>query len=436
MLDTEYYGLYVVSLPPAPTLTGTEQVAIVPTSAANKCTTQDIANLAASTINAFTIDANHNASADLTLIPTNAGNDNLAIGETSLNANVSGNNNIALGQGNMLGPVTGSSNIAIGASSLTTLTSGNNNIALGTGPLAGNLTGNQNVAIGQNAISSATAISNCVAIGPGAMSGAGNANINVGIGRNALAAVTNIGNVAIGDNAANAITSGSSNIAIGNAPATGLTTGQNNISIGQSTGPQGAAAATIAIGAAAAAATTGNGNVAVGLSSLPSVTSGSDNIGIGTSAGNLAATGSNNVAIGNGSGPQTDATDTVAIGAFAQPVSSNQGWIGDNSTHAIVLGWGGSTAPNPATDVPARFAFQWWDFSVSTVTWNVTAADASGVVFTSTLAIGFTSAAPALTATPVFTSYYGGNTNALGDPSAWLTIVVNGTTYRIPLYAA
>lgn len=42
--------------------------------------------------------------------------------------------------------------------------------------------------------------------------------------------------------------------------------------------------------------------------------------------------------------------------------------------------------------------------------------------------------APALTATPIFTSFYGGNTNALGDPVSWLQATINGTVYKIPLY--
>ncbi len=42
--------------------------------------------------------------------------------------------------------------------------------------------------------------------------------------------------------------------------------------------------------------------------------------------------------------------------------------------------------------------------------------------------------APALTALPVFTSFYGGNTNALGDPVSWLQTTIGGTVYKIPLY--
>jgi hypothetical protein len=47
---------------------------------------------------------------------------------------------------------------------------------------------------------------------------------------------------------------------------------------------------------------------------------------------------------------------------------------------------------------------------------------------------GGTTTAPSTTATPVFTSYYGGNTKALGDPVAWLLLTVGGTAYKIPLY--
>lgn len=42
--------------------------------------------------------------------------------------------------------------------------------------------------------------------------------------------------------------------------------------------------------------------------------------------------------------------------------------------------------------------------------------------------------APSTTATPTFTAYYGGNTNALGDPVAWLNIKANGTNRKVPLY--
>jgi hypothetical protein len=46
-------------------------------------------------------------------------------------------------------------------------------------------------------------------------------------------------------------------------------------------------------------------------------------------------------------------------------------------------------------------------------------------------------AAPALAgAPPVFTDFYGGDTNALGDPSDWMPVVLNGVPGVIPFYAA
>lgn len=44
-------------------------------------------------------------------------------------------------------------------------------------------------------------------------------------------------------------------------------------------------------------------------------------------------------------------------------------------------------------------------------------------------------AAPALAGgAPVFTDYYGGNTNALGDPDDWMPVVLNGVPGVIPFY--
>ncbi len=42
--------------------------------------------------------------------------------------------------------------------------------------------------------------------------------------------------------------------------------------------------------------------------------------------------------------------------------------------------------------------------------------------------------APSTTATPTFTSYYGGNTKAMGDPVGWLLAQQGATTIKIPYY--
>ena len=42
--------------------------------------------------------------------------------------------------------------------------------------------------------------------------------------------------------------------------------------------------------------------------------------------------------------------------------------------------------------------------------------------------------APNTTATPVFTSYYGNNTKALGDPVGWINMSINGTNRKVPFF--
>lgn len=58
----------------------------------------------------------------------------------------------------------------------------------------------------------------------------------------------------------------------------------------------------------------------------------------------------------------------------------------------------------------------------------------SGTTRESVLTGNSGAAAPSTTATPVFSSYYGGNTKAMGDPNSWASVVIGGTTYKIPLY--
>jgi hypothetical protein len=48
--------------------------------------------------------------------------------------------------------------------------------------------------------------------------------------------------------------------------------------------------------------------------------------------------------------------------------------------------------------------------------------------------VGLAGSAPSTSATPNFTSYYGGNTNALGDPVGWIDVYIAGTKRKIPYY--
>ncbi len=91
----------------------------------------------------------------------------------------------------------------------------------------------------------------------------------------------------------------------------------------------------------------------------------------------------------------------------------------DPSTHRLLIdATAGVVGPVSSTDGAVAL----WDGTTGLTLKN------------STLIPGGVVAAPSVTATPVFTSYYGGNTNALGDPVAWLQLKVGATTYKIPLY--
>ncbi len=107
-----------------------------------------------------------------------------------------------------------------------------------------------------------------------------------------------------------------------------------------------------------------------------------------------------------------------------QAVSSTDGVTpinvyADPSTHRLLIdATAGVVGPLTSTDG----AIALWDGTT-----GLTLKD-------STLVPGGVVAAPSTTATPVFTSYYGANTKALGDPVAWLQFKVGATTYKIPLY--
>lgn len=89
------------------------------------------------------------------------------------------------------------------------------------------------------------------------------------------------------------------------------------------------------------------------------------------------------------------------------------------STHRLLVDLGaGVTGPGSSTDG----AIALWD--------GTTGED----IQDSDIVPGSTTTAPSTTATPVFTSYYGANTKALGDPVAWWAVEIGGVAYKIPLY--
>jgi hypothetical protein len=157
-------------------------------------------------------DASGNLTATRLLAYGQGGNPrNMAIGDSSLNANTSGTNNTAVGYLALYSNTTGSFNVAFGPNTLQTNSTGNNNVgvgqnaltnntsgsqnlAFGVYSLVNNTTGNNNVGNGQGSLQSNTTGSNNVAIGQAALQNNSTGSYNVGIGANVSSSTTVVSN--------------------------------------------------------------------------------------------------------------------------------------------------------------------------------------------------------------------------------------------------
>jgi len=244
------------------------------------------------------------------------GNENIAIGDNSMTgsstkADNTGTNNIAIGSPTMNAVTTGSDNVALGQLTLTALTEGSSNVAVGYNALDTLTTGDDNVAIGQHALHQHTTGSDNVSIGPNTMRGAKN---------------TSSSNVAIGKSAGYYMGANGNNIGIGEFATRGSTapndnTGQDNIGIGYKTlFVHTGADHNVALGYEAATAITGGDkNVAIGYRSLYAGQSTMGNVAIGATAMDTITGGDYNVALGFNSmgSTDTDLSDNIAIGREA-----------------------------------------------------------------------------------------------------------------------
>lgn len=104
-------------------------------------------------------------------------------------------------------------------------------------------------------------------------------------------------NIALGTNAAAAITTGKYNTAVGQNTLQAVTTGEGNLAIGAGD----PAAGGPLFGGALGKLTTGSQNIAIGPTALANQTTASGNLAIGYGAGAGLTTGTTNVSIGNGS---------------------------------------------------------------------------------------------------------------------------------------
>jgi hypothetical protein len=193
-----------------------------------------------------TFSHDNTATGSFALHTNTIGNENTATGATALLRNTIGNANTATGVAALQSNTTGDSNTATGVAALALNTTGNNNTANGVGALFNNRIGVGNTASGEEALSTNTNGFNNTAIGVRALTSA-TANGNTATGANALLNDnTGDNNTANGFRALFNNTTGSRNIALGFNAGTNLTTGDSNIDIGN---PGGASdAGTIRIG--------------------------------------------------------------------------------------------------------------------------------------------------------------------------------------------
>ena len=273
------------------------------------------------------LDANNNVIlGNSTLDKLTSGVNNISIGPGNLTENTSGQSNIAIGDGTLKSNTTGTSNTALGTS-LGANTTGSDNTALGDDSLVSNKTGSNNVAVGVDALTAATDASWNIAIGKNAYQ-KGTSGSNTIIGGDAMSQGTGTNNVAIGTNASFYGT-GNGNVSIGansNYKTATLTTFTNSTAIGFSA--YGAGANSVALGYGANA--TNNDSIAIGdqVSST-----GESAIAIGSYAStNGTTTASGSAAIAIGDGAKSTNSNTIALGTIANASSASAVSIGGYSS--------------------------------------------------------------------------------------------------------
>ena len=145
-----------------------------------------------------------------------SGNNNIAIGGSSLTANTSGTGNVAVGQSAAGVNTTGSSNSVLGNAALLFNQSGSNNVSVGETALYSNTTANNNTAVGYQALYSQTTAQGGYNTAVGYQAGyTGNGYYNTHIGYTAGLISTGYRGTFIGHGAGNAITTGNGNTIIG-----------------------------------------------------------------------------------------------------------------------------------------------------------------------------------------------------------------------------
>jgi hypothetical protein len=212
----------------------------------------------------------------------------------SLIANVTGNNNTAVGTSSLQAITTGTSNVAMGFQALNTITTAVGNVGVGQQAGVGILTSSGHTVVGHLAGRNNGTSANQTVFGYQAVSNVnntGSANCVFGYQACASGILTGANNCVFGPNAGLVLGSGSNNCLYGSAAGGALSTGGSNAFFG-----------------------TNAGNV---------VTTGTINIAVGNNAGaSFTATGSNQIDIGGAF--LRDTTDNITVQATTTKINSGR----------------------------------------------------------------------------------------------------------------
>jgi hypothetical protein len=207
-------------------------------------------------------------------------------------------------------------------------------------------TGTYNIAVGYQAAQAMTSGTYNIAIGYNSMNNPVTGSHNVGVGYATGAYLTSGQyNTAIGDSALYSNTTASNNTAVGYQAGYAVTTGSPNTFLGYQAGKAVTTGTdNIAIGQALATNTTGNSNVAIGDGALNSTT-GSSNTAVGAGAGYSISSGSLNTILGGYSGNQggldirSSSNNVVLSDGAGNPAAYRSG-----SNNAWYFGNGGTSS--------------------------------------------------------------------------------------------
>ena len=261
------------------------------------------------------------------------------------------NNNLSIGQLSMENNTTGYSNTAVGYESCSLNTTGINNTAFGRSALRRNLAGSDSVAVGVDALAYATTGRN-TAVGRSAGDQITTGQYNTALGYKAMqgpdggtGADLNY-NTAVGDNALTWLSQGNNNIAIGfQAGLCEVNLGagsnaSNNVWIGTSSGRDTTTAqAVTSVGYLSCLLNrTGIGHTAVGYNSNSSIVGSTGNTAVGYEALRTSTVGLN-TGVGYLSMAGNSAfTNCSALGANTAVTGNNQVQLGDSATTTYVYG--------------------------------------------------------------------------------------------------